>query len=158
METRYFHKKLEFQRYPSKDFCTARYEHKSSKKKFQTFQKPRKKSFLGRSWAKIGPRKTQPNVCSPVLDRHRATKPTTAPRNLNGARPLGAPTNPLVTVFTKRPVIRGGCRPGVSYKHIWGLLCIKQATQFLDPSPMAKIDLFSGLGESVGRRGQHLAP
>ena len=43
METRCFHKKLEFQRYPPKDFCTARYEHKSSKKKFQTFQKPRKK-------------------------------------------------------------------------------------------------------------------
>ena len=43
METRCFHKKLEFQRYPPKDFCTARYERKSSKKKFQTFQKPRKK-------------------------------------------------------------------------------------------------------------------
>ena len=53
-ETRCFHKKLEFQRYPPKDFCTARYERKSSKKKFQTFQKTRKKSFLGRSWAKIG--------------------------------------------------------------------------------------------------------
>ena len=33
METRCFHKKLEFQRYPPKYFCTARYEHKSSKKK-----------------------------------------------------------------------------------------------------------------------------
>ena len=54
METRRFHKKLEFQRYPPKDFCTARYARKSSKKKFQTFQKPRKKTFLDRSWAKIG--------------------------------------------------------------------------------------------------------
>ena len=43
METRCFHKKLEFHRYSPKDFCTARYGHKSSKKKFQTFQKPRKK-------------------------------------------------------------------------------------------------------------------
>ena len=60
METRCFHKKLEFQRYPPKDCCTARYERKSSKKKLQTFQKPRKKSFLGRSWAKIGLRKTRP--------------------------------------------------------------------------------------------------
>ena len=68
METRCFHKKLEFQRYPPKDFCTARYEHKSSKKKFQTFRKPRKKPFLGRSWAKIGLRKTQPNVCSKRRD------------------------------------------------------------------------------------------
>ena len=68
MGTRCFHKKLEFQRYPPKDFCTARYERKSSKKKFQTFQKPRKKSFMGRSWAKIGLRKTQPNVCSKRRD------------------------------------------------------------------------------------------
>ena len=37
METRCFHKKLEFQRYPPKDICTARYERKSSKKRFQTF-------------------------------------------------------------------------------------------------------------------------
>ena len=53
METRCFHKKLEVQRYPPKDFCTARYEHKCWKKCSNTFQKPRKKSFLGRSWAKI---------------------------------------------------------------------------------------------------------
>ena len=68
METRCFHKKLEFQRYPPNDFCTARYERKSSKKKFQTFQKPRKKHFQGRSWAKIGLRKTQPNVSSKRRD------------------------------------------------------------------------------------------
>ena len=68
METRCFHKKFELQRYPPTDFCTARYEHKSSKKKFQNFQKPRKKQFLGRSWAKIGLRKTQPNVCSKRRD------------------------------------------------------------------------------------------
>ena len=43
METRCCQKKLEFQRYPQKDFCTARYEHKSLKNKFQFFQKPRKK-------------------------------------------------------------------------------------------------------------------
>ena len=64
---------------------------------------------------------------------------------------IGAPTHPLVTVFTKRPVTRGGRRPGVWYKHIWALLCRKQATKNLDPSPMAKdIDLFSGLGEESG--------
>ena len=57
METRCCQKKFEFRRYPPKDFCTARYEHKSSKNKFQTFRKPRKKYFLGRSWGKIGLRK-----------------------------------------------------------------------------------------------------
>ena len=43
METRCFRNKLEFQRYPPKDIYTARCDRKSSKKKFQTFQKPRKK-------------------------------------------------------------------------------------------------------------------
>ena len=56
METRCFQKKLEFQRHPLKDLCTARYEHKPWTKK-TNFQKLRKKSFLGRSWAKIGLRK-----------------------------------------------------------------------------------------------------
>ena len=59
-----------------------------------------------------------------------------------------APTHPLVTVFTKRPVIGGGRRPGVRYKHIWALLCRKHATKILDPSPMEKKKtFFSGLGE-----------
>ena len=66
-------KKLEFRRYKPTDLCTARYEHKSSKKKFQTFRKTRKKSFLGRSWAKIGLRKTQPNVNSKRRDSESST-------------------------------------------------------------------------------------
>ena len=32
------------------------------KKKFQAWKKTREKSFLGRCWAKIGLRNTQPNV------------------------------------------------------------------------------------------------
>ena len=35
-------KKLEFQRYPPRYFCAARYEHESWKKKFRTFQNPEK--------------------------------------------------------------------------------------------------------------------
>ena len=56
METRCLHKKLEFQRYPPKDICTARYERKSSEKKTNF------------SWAKIGLRITQPNDCSKRRD------------------------------------------------------------------------------------------
>ena len=93
-----------------------------------------------------------------VFDRHRSTKPTTAPWNLNGARSLGAPTHPLVTVFTKRPRIRGGRRPGIWYKHIWALLCRKQATKILDPSQLAKNRPCQVWDKSVGRRGQLLAP
>ena len=87
-----------------------------------------------------------------VLDRHRSTKPTTAPWNLNGARSFGAPTHPQV-MFTKRPVIRGERRPGVWYKHIWALLCRKQATKNFDFSPMAKKKVFFTMWEkSVGGR------
>ena len=32
-------------------------------------------------------------------------------------------------------------------QHIWALLCRKQATNILELSPMAKIGLFSGVGE-----------
>ena len=82
-----------------------------------------------------------------VLDRHRATKTTTAPWNLNGARPLGAPTHSLVTVFTKRRVIGGGRRPGFWYKHVWALLCRKQATKISIPLRWQKIGPFPGLRE-----------
>ena len=73
METRCCQKKFEFQRYPPKAFCIARYEHKYSKNKFQTFQKRRKKYFLGRSWAKIGLINTQPNVDSKRRDPESST-------------------------------------------------------------------------------------
>ena len=73
MEMRCFHKKLEFQRYPPKDFCTARYEHKSSKKKVSNFSTPPPKK---NSWADLGPRsaeKTQPNVDSKRRDSESST-------------------------------------------------------------------------------------
>ena len=156
METRCFHKKLEFQRYPPKDLCTARYERKSSKKNFWNFSKTPNKIIPGPILGQDRPEKNSAKCLFEaagfrVLDRHRSTKPTTAPWNLNGGRSLGAPTHPLVAVFTKRPVIGGRRRPGVWYKQIWALLCRKQATEILDPSPMAK-------KKAVGRRGQLLAP
>ena len=152
METRRFHQKLKFQRYPPKDFCTARYEHKSSQKKVSNFSKKTKKIVLGPI---LGQDRLEKNSAKclfeparfRVLDRHWSTKPTIAPWNLTGARPLGAPTHPLITVFTKRPVIGGGRRPDVWYKHIWALLCRKQATKILDPSPMAKHRPFCRFGE-----------
>ena len=42
--------------------------------------------------------------------------------------------------------------------HIWALLCRKQATKILDPSPMVKNRSFQVWKKSVGRRGQLLAP
>ena len=75
METRCCQKKFEFQRYPPKYFCTARYEHKSSK--VSNFSTTPKKIFLGQKLFKnpekknpgrvLGqdrPEKTQPNVHS----------------------------------------------------------------------------------------------
>ena len=82
-----------------------------------------------------------------VLDRHRSRKPTTAPWNLNGARSLGAPTHPLVTVFTKRPVIGGGRRPGVWYNTL-GRCCVENRRQKISiPLRWQKIGRFSSFGE-----------
>ena len=105
-----FHKKLEFQRYPPKDFCTACYERKPSKK-LSNLKKKTKKVIPGPILGQDRPEKISARCLFDaarfrVLDRHRSTKRTTAPRNLNGARPLETPTHPLVTVFTIRPVIR----------------------------------------------------
>ena len=47
----------------------------------------------------------------------------------------------------------------VWYKHIRALICRKQTTKIIDPSPMAKKYTFFEVWEkSVGRRGQPLAP
>ena len=83
METRSFHRKLRFQRYLPKDFCTARYENKSLKKSFKLFQNPEKKNpgpILGQDRPEKNSAKClfEAAVCR-VLDRHRSTKPTTAP-------------------------------------------------------------------------------
>ena len=84
METRCFHKKLEFQKYPPKDFCTARYKRKSSKQKNSNFFKTPKKNIPGPI---LGQDRSEKNSAKclfeaarfRVLDRHRATKPTTGP-------------------------------------------------------------------------------
>ena len=62
-----------------------------------------------------------------------------------GARSLGAPTHPMVTEFTQRPVICGGRLPGVWEKNIWPLVHRKQMTKNLDPSTYGKNRHFSGL-------------
>ena len=88
------------------------------KKKSSKLEKKEKKKtvpgqILGEDWPDKNSAKCYEAARLRVLDRHRSTKPTTAPRNLNGVRSLGAPTHPLVTVFTERPVIGDGPRPGV---------------------------------------------
>ena len=76
-------KKFEFQIYPPKNFCTARYEHNFWKEKFQTFQKA-EKNIPGQILGQDRPEKKSAK-CSfeaarfRVFDRHRSTQPTTAP-------------------------------------------------------------------------------
>ena len=48
-----------------------------------------------------------------------------------------------------------GRRPKLNF---WQLVCRKQTKKNLDPSPMAKQNFFRVSKNSVGRRGQHLAP
>ena len=98
METRCFNKKLEFQRYPPQDICTARYERKSSKKNVSNFSKTPERIIPGpilgqdrpeNNSAKCLFEEDRPENNSAkclfeaarfrVLDRHRSTKPTTAP-------------------------------------------------------------------------------
>ena len=67
-------------------------------------------------------------------------------------------THPLVTVFTKRPVTSGGRRPGVCFRHIWALLCRKQATTNIGPSPMAKNRPFFRFGRRAYGVAGSVAP
>ena len=72
------------------------------KKKSSKLEKKEKKKtvpgqILGEDWPDKNSAKCYEAARLRVLDRHRSTKPTTAPRNLNGVRSLGAPTYPLVT-------------------------------------------------------------
>ena len=162
MDTRCFHKKVRiFKDTRQKISVPLAKSTNLRKKNFELFKNHEKNN----SWADLGPRSawetlSQMFVRSGEIPSPRQTsidKPTTAPWNLNGVRSLGAPTHPPVTVFTKQPVIGGGRRPGIWYKRIWALLCRKQATTILDPSPMEKISLFSGLGEERRTRGLLLA-
>lgn len=76
-----------------------------------------------------------------ALDRHQSTKPTNASWTLNGY------THPHVEVFTTRPMICIGRRPGVWHKNIGALVCRNRTTKIIDPSKMAKGRPFWGLRE-----------
>ena len=121
------------------------------KKRFKLFKKT-KQMIPGQMLGQDRPEKSSAR-CSfesarfRVLDRHRSRKPTTASWILNGARSLGAPTHPRVTVFSTRSVLRGGRRPGVWYKSFCPRVRKKQTTKILVPSPMAKNRPLSGMGE-----------
>ena len=163
METRCCQKKMTFKDTRHKISVPLAISTKSSgKKSSKLSNKKQKKYFLGRCWPRSAWEKlSQMLIGSGEIPspRHWWTKPTYAPWKLNGARSLGAPTRPLVTVFTKRPVIRGRRRPGVWYKHIWAQLCRKQATKNLDPSSIAESRPFFQVWEkSVRRRQQLLTP
>ena len=160
METRCSHKKLKFQRYPPKDLCTARYEHKSSKKKFQTFQKPRKL------------------IPGPILGQDRPEKTQAKSFVRSGEIPSPGQksidkTNDCAMKSERGALLRGSDPPSGHSVHkmaadtwraparrlIQTLLCRKHATKHLDPSPMAKNTHFFQVWEkSVGRRGKLLAP
>ena len=118
---------------------------KSPKQKFQTkvHKKKTKRIFPGHMLSQGRPEKPPPNF---NLKRGDSKSSTDVDRQKQRMR--HETWTVITAVFTKWPVIRGGPRPGVWYKHIWPLLCRKQATKILDPSPMAKNrPFFKGLGE-----------
>ena len=73
---------------------------------------------MARFWFKIGLKKLIHMfewARMRVLDCHRSTNPTTASLILNGARLLGAPTDPLVTMFASLHVIGVGRRASLRF-------------------------------------------
>ena len=72
-------KKVRISKIPAKRFLYRSLWAQIFEKTFQTFEKKLKKKFLGRSWAKIGLRKTQPNVIS--KRQYSESSPDIDPKN-----------------------------------------------------------------------------
>ena len=96
-------KKVRISKIPAKRFLYRSLWAQIFEKKFQTFEKKTEKK---RSWVDLGPRSAWEKL-SRMLFRSGNTpsprqtsiqKTTTAPWNRNGARSLGAPTHPPVSV------------------------------------------------------------
>ena len=166
-------KRVRFQTYPPKDFCTARYEHKSSKKKFQAFQKTRKK----KSWADLWPRSASEKLSQMLIRSGDIPSPRQmsidktnycAMKSERGAR--------CVPCAVCHALVRGSDPPSGHSVHkttgdTWraparhlirthlGAAVWKTGAKILDSSPMAKNRAFFQVWEkSVGRRGQLLTP
>ena len=105
------------------------------------------------SWQDFGPRSAGESKCSIRSSEIPSPRQTSIDKtnecvmkNLNGARSLGAPTHPLVTVFTTLPAIGGGRRPGVCYQNSWRVVCTKQTTKIVDPLRWQKTVFFFRFG------------
>ena len=116
METRCFQKKSEFHRYPPKDFRNARYERKSSRKKISNFSKTPKKKNPGPILGQDRPEKNSAKCLLEaarfqVLGRHRWTKPTTPPWNLNSGQTSMDKTNDCAVKSERGALVRGSDLP-----------------------------------------------
>ena len=143
METRCCQKYVRISKTPDKRFMYRSLWAQTIEKNVSHVSKtPKKNTF----WADLGRRNLRQKFISSgeILGprQNSIDKANDCAIKSEGGALLRAPTHPLLTVFTKRPVICDGRRPGVWSKHIWVLLCRKQATKFLDPSPTAKKILY----------------
>ena len=99
---------------------------------------------MARFWFKIGLKKLIHMfewARMRVFDCHRSTNPTTASLILNGARLLGAPTDPLVTMFASLHVIGVGRRASLRFDDG----CVERSRY-----PISVGIFFSCLGEERG--------
>ena len=142
-------KKKVFQRYPPKDFCTARYEHKYSQKKFQTSKKNENISF----WAHVGPRSAWENSGKCLVLSGEIPSPWQSSIDKTNDCAMKSERGALVRVSDSpsgHSVHETICdtwrAPARRLIQTHALLCRKQATKFLDPSPMAKNRLFFRFG------------
>ena len=143
METGCCLKKFELQRYPPKDLCTARYEHKSWGEKFQTILKNEKKHSWADLGAKTGPKKTQPSVNSKRRDSESWTDIDRDHQRLRQKSERGAlvrgsdPPSGHSVHTTAGDTWRAPARRLI--QNTFGRCCVKNRRQkILDPSPMAK--------------------
>ena len=116
---------------------------------------PSKKNRKKKSWGDLGPRSAREKLSQmlvrsgeiPSLRQTSIDKTNDcAMKSERGALVRGADPPSGHCSQNGRSYVRGGRCPGVIYKHIWALLCRKQATKNIDPSPMARIGLFFRFG------------
>ena len=161
-------KKVGISKIPAINFWIARYEHNFSQKKFlRNLKKKQKETFLGRFWAKIGVRKTQPNKgliqSGEIPSPRQRSKDKTNDCVINSER--GALVRGSDPPFghgvhkTTGDRWRAPARRQASDTNTFGRCCVKNRREkFSIPLWWRKIDIFQVWEKSVGRRRQLLTP
>ena len=156
-------KKIQLQRFPPYGFYTARYEHKSSPKKFLTWTKRAKKYFQRRLFDQDRP------------DRSSAKCLFRSGEVSSAQQTLIDQTNDCVTTSERGALVRSSDPPPVPcvynidgdtwraparrlIQNIWPMVCRKQTTKPLRPYPIKKTGPFFRFGTRTLGVAGNLSP